>query len=105
MHGIGDKNKTHFLHKSTLFSGQVYSGCRLVVLKCAVRNTVRNVQSYYQKPEVEFGLHIGKGKTSHNHHPSFFFVKVVTKYKTINQKVVIDLKKNPTKQNKEDYLQ
>lgn len=81
MHGIGDKNKTHFLHKSTLFSGHVYSGCRLVVLKCAVRNTVRNVQSYYQKPEVQFGLHIGKRKSSHNHHPSFSLLKLLQSIK------------------------
>lgn len=64
MHEVGDKNKTHFLHKSTLFSGHVsvYISCHLVVLKCAVRNTLRNVQSYHQKPEVQFGLHIGKGE-------------------------------------------
>lgn len=38
-----DKNKAHFLHKSTLFSGHVlvYIGCHLVVLKCAVRNTLK----------------------------------------------------------------
>lgn len=55
MHGVGDKNKTHFLHKTTLFSGHVSVciSCHLVVLKCAVRNTLRNVQSYHQKPEVQ----------------------------------------------------
>lgn len=44
-----DKHKAHFLHKSTLFSGHVlgYISCQLVVLKCAVRNTLRNVQNYH----------------------------------------------------------
>lgn len=83
MHGVEDKNKTHFLHKSTLFSGHVsaYISCHLVVLKCAVRNTLRNVQSYHQKPEVQFGLHIGKGEKEKI---IFFSFDKITKYKMIN---------------------
>lgn len=83
MHGIGDKNKTHFLHKSTLFSVRVsvYIACHRVVLKCAFRNTVRNVQSYHQKPEVQFGLHIGKGKTNHKHHLMFSLLKLLQNIK------------------------
>jgi len=85
MHGVGDENINHFLHKSTLFSVcvSVYISCHLVVLKCAVRNILRNVQSYQQKPEVQFGLHIEKRRGGITNIIFFSFDKI-TKYKMIN---------------------
>lgn len=79
---VGDKNKTHCLHKSTLFSGHVsvYTSCHLVVLKCAVRNI-------QLPPKTLISVWIAYRKRRERKKKSqtiFFSFDKITKYKMIN---------------------